>query len=391
MSCAVCEGVKDVTDEGGLYVLRRCEGCGRDLKLREPGAHGIGVKIRKGDRPVLPAGMLTFSANPLKSKGHFSRGGLHWFAELVFLEGLNTRRGDIGIALGEIREKFGRELKSSPKLPSFDAQDPEQFQSVFDALSGDKEAAEWFLFVADACLALAQDGMQRGEMELAVWATACAERFRSLHVFKTHFEEVVFMGHSAGRLTDLLRLWSANKENSDEGFWQIKFQENAFALSQLFAVPVTLIEGKAYVGGQGIDRKNARFVDFLLSGGASSEAIFVEIKTPATRLLRHAAYRSSVFVPSGDITGAVVQVLDYRATFIQQMGLQIGRNQTLSTFNPRCVVIAGNSDQLVNDGQRQSFELFRKGLANVEIITFDELFRKLEYLAALFNLKVESS
>jgi hypothetical protein len=35
---------------------------------------------------------------------------------------------------------------------------------------------------------------------------------------------------------------------------------------------------------------------------------------------------------------------------------------------------------------RSSFELFRSSLAGVEIVTFDEFFRKVEQLANLFNL-----
>jgi hypothetical protein len=33
-----------------------------------------------------------------------------------------------------------------------------------------------------------------------------------------------------------------------------------------------------------------------------------------------------------------------------------------------------------------SFELFRTSLAGVDVITFDEFFRKIEHLAKLFNL-----
>jgi hypothetical protein len=37
--------------------------------------------------------------------------------------------------------------------------------------------------------------------------------------------------------------------------------------------------------------------------------------------------------------------------------------------------------------KRKSFELFRTNLKNVEIVTFDELFKKAETLATLFNLR----
>ncbi len=59
----------------------------------------------------------------------------------------------------------------------------------------------------------------------------------------------------------------------------------------------------------------------------------------------------------------------------------------LSTFNPKCVLIAGNgAEQLSDEKRRHSFELFRAGLKDIEIVTYDEIFRKIEVLATLFNL-----
>jgi Domain of unknown function (DUF4263) len=221
----------------------------------------------------------------------------------------------------------------------------------------------------------------------AAWAVACAERFRSLYLFKEHFEEVVWMGHSAKRLTELIHLWDANKTNGDEEFWQIQFQSHSFAFTQLFSVPVTLIEGKAYVGGQGIDRSDARFVDFLFSGGSASEAILIEIKTPVTPLIQKRPYRGNVHAPSSELTGSVVQVADYRRSLNRDLDTLIRDGKYgLAAFNPKAVVIIGNSSELDKDEKIRSFELFRSGLSNVEIVTFDELFLKIERLASLFNL-----
>jgi hypothetical protein len=181
------------------------------------------------------------------------------------------------------------------------------------------------------------------------------------------------MGHSAKRLVELLHLWDANKTNDDEEFWQIQFQSHPFAFTQLFSVPVTLIEGKAYVGGQGIDRSDARFVDFLFSGGSASEAILIEIKCPVTRLLRRGAYRENVYAPSPDLTGSVVQVADYRGSLNRELdSLNRGGKYNLAAFNPKAVVIIGNSSELDDEKKRRSFELFRSSLSNVEIVTFDE-------------------
>ena len=58
----------------------------------------------------------------------------------------------------------------------------------------------------------------------------------------------------------------------------------------------------------------------------------------------------------------------------------------MKAFNPRTVVVIGNSKvELVDHATRRSFELFRAS-CEVEIVTFDELFRKVEVLAHLFGL-----
>ncbi len=59
----------------------------------------------------------------------------------------------------------------------------------------------------------------------------------------------------------------------------------------------------------------------------------------------------------------------------------------LSTFAPRCVVVVGNGGlELTTEAERAAFEMFRANSRDVEIVTYDELFRKLEVLASLFSL-----
>jgi hypothetical protein len=129
-----------------------------------------------------------------------------------------------------------------------------------------------------------RDALEKSDVEQAVWAMGCVERCRSMLLFKEHLEEVVWMGQSAKRVVDILRTWDSNKTNSDEGFWQITFRENVYAISQVFAVPLVFIRDTAYVGGMNIDRQNAKLVDYLFSQESSQEAMLVEIKTPATKL-----------------------------------------------------------------------------------------------------------
>jgi hypothetical protein len=385
MPCTACEKIEDVTEAGGLYVIRKCGQCGRDMKIREPGKHGIGIEIRAGDQVVMPANWLTVSANPLKSSGHLTKHGLDWFMQLVFANALG-RSDDLLAVMDKLDDEYGEVLKNSPLLAGFNLEDPEQAEAVFDKLKANEKSPEWWLYIAGNYLSITKDAIEKGDARLAAWAMACAERYRALYLFKLNFEEVVWMGHSAKRLTDLLTLWDANKTNSDEEFWQIQFQSHSLALSQLFSVPVTLIKDKAYVGGQGIDRRDARFVDFLFSGGSGSEAILVEIKTPMKEIMLKTPYRTNVYVPSSELTGSVVQITDYRVSLTREFGALTHNKYDLTAFHPKCVVIIGNSAQLDTEGKRRSFELFRSNLSNVDVVTFDEVFRKLEHLASLFNL-----
>jgi hypothetical protein len=205
-------------------------------------------------------------------------------------------------------------------------------------------------------------------------------------VFKEHLEEVIWMGHSARRLIDIIRTWDNNKTNSNEEFWQMTFTENSYVLSQVFSVPVVFIQDKAYVGGMSLERQGGKVVDYLFSNEFSREAMLVELKTPETKLLG-AKYRG-IYKPSAELSGAVIQLLDYRsqlATSIEEVTRDLPHQ--LSAFNPRCLLVIGNGNiQLDDDLKRKSFELFRTGLKDVEVITYDELFRKVEVLATLFNL-----
>ena len=46
---------------------------------------------------------------------------------------------------------------------------------------------------------------------------------------------------------------------------------------------------------------------------------------------------------------------------------------------------SAHADQLDNNAKKDSFEHFRRGLRSTEIITFDELFRKVQVLLALLE------
>ncbi len=84
----------------------------------------------------------------------------------------------------------------------------------------------------------------------------------------------------------------------------------------------------------------------------------------------------------------MVQVSDYCQSFRENvLSLTKDLGRQITTFNSKRVVLIGNYErELTDPKKRASFELFRGSLSGVEIVTFDEFFRKVENLAKLFNL-----
>lgn len=206
MICKTCEQIEDINEASGPYVVRNCKDCGRPIKLRELGSNGIGLKIRKDDQVVVPAGWLKIAANPLKGRGQLTKAGLDWFAYLVFANELEKRTNDFSTAVIELENEYREVLKRSPLLAGIDADGPNAAEAVFNILSANKETAEWWLYQSGMFLSIAEDAIKNRDAPSAAWAVACAERFKSLYVFKEHFADVVWMGHSAKRLTDLILL-----------------------------------------------------------------------------------------------------------------------------------------------------------------------------------------
>ena len=386
MTCESCKDLVDIEDTNNPYVVHTCPKCSRKIKLREPGDNGHGIKVEKGDQFVFPKGWLQISANPLKGKGQFTRHGLGWFAKLVFVEDIKSEK-DIDQLLEDGREYSDAILEESSLLAGLDLGNDKDAEEVIRRVKEDQSSSEWWALLVGTFSAIVKDALAENNASKAAWAMRAAERCRSMCVFKIHLEEVVWMGHSAGRLVEVLKRWYGNSTNGLEDFWQQLFKENPYVLTQLFAVPVVFIGDKAYVGGMNVDRKDAKFVDYLYANDSSNDALLVELKTPVTKLLG-SRYRKGVYKPSAELSGAVVQTLDYRRELSASIRTLLETSdKKIEIFNPRCVVVIGNAIlELDNEIKRKSFELFRTSLKDVEIVTYDELFKKAESLATLFNL-----
>lgn len=180
--------------------------------------------------------------------------------------------------------------------------------------------------------------------------------------------------------------WKTNINKYNEEFWQKKLLEYPIVLEQLFAYPIVIVSGKAYVGGKRFDNKGGSIVDYLAKNKSTHNAVIVEIKTPQTCLLS-TEYRKGIFNLSKDLIGSVMQVVHYRKKLCQKLdSLNADSDIFVESCEPPCIVIIGNSrKELVTKNKRKSFELFRRQFPGVEIITYDELIGRTDRLIYLLE------
>ena len=190
-------------------------------------------------------------------------------------------------------------------------------------------------------------------------------------------------------LKTALTIWQNNNENDSEEFWHSFLSKNSFMFAQIFSFPVIVLKDKAYVGGKSIRNTGGNIVDFLCANHLTRNVALIEIKTPKTKLLG-SKYRGDIYNISNDSSGSVVQVTNYKNSLLQNHpSLSSHEEEEFEAFDPKCIVIIGNvQSELSEKKQRKSLELFRMGLKEVQVITYDELFSKVEFLVDLLEGRV---
>lgn len=186
-------------------------------------------------------------------------------------------------------------------------------------------------------------------------------------------------------LKSAVAYWEENRSNEAEGFWQEALSRYAFVLGQLFAQPVVMVNERAYLGGKDMSNSGGSYSDFLGKAMATGALAIIEIKTPSTRLLGQ-EYRTNAFPASTELAGAIAQVLKYRHTLSTTFPvLKLESEKDMVLGNPPCFVIIGDSAELRTTAMKESFEAFRSELANVHVLTYDELFERTRTAAELLE------
>lgn len=179
-------------------------------------------------------------------------------------------------------------------------------------------------------------------------------------------------------LSDALQVWRESQENCSEEFWQELFERCPAVISQLFPRAMIKLGSKCFVGGKSLHNSGGNLVDFVYANPSTNNVVLIEIKTPGTKLIGK-KYRQNSYSISDELSGSVVQVLNYRDSLIKEyFALSKGEEVIpFNAFSPKCVVVAGHVErELTTPCKRKSFELFRSELSGTEVVGYDELFEK---------------
>jgi hypothetical protein len=185
-----------------------------------------------------------------------------------------------------------------------------------------------------------------------------------------------------------------------EDVWQYFFEHNQW----IFGYGLKLVSCEALddeklekitTGANVFTGAGKRADGLLRTRGYISSLLFCEIKTDKKLLLATTQYREpDVYRVSEEVSGGVSQVQKTAHKALRTIASEFHRlyepdgtplRIEISTIKPRQVLIIGNLKELmegedINLEKSLSFELYRKSINDVEIITFDELYERAKFI-----------
>ena len=180
-------------------------------------------------------------------------------------------------------------------------------------------------------------------------------------------------------------------EDTSESKWQNFFEKNMWIFGYGLKYRVLRHEQQQpSYGGTRLDGTGEQRGDFLAaSEGDVSFTVLVEIKKADTPLVRGSnPQRSGAWSLSKDLTDGITQLQANQNTW-EQIGAQNPENrdrlETSYTFTvaPKGILVIGRLRDLADDRKkRDTFERFRQGFNRVEILTFDELYKRAKFIVS---------
>lgn len=275
--------------------------------------------------------------------------------------------------------------------------------------------------------ALSRKGVKRGETEYVVGKSnevinvprkrkEYIEKLLSENYGEEIWEELIDknpdlatkLSHSRiynNRLYSLKEFEESIKDDSkDESYWQSFFTKNDWIFGYGLNYQFLSIESdQPNYGGEKYTGKGKQKGDYLTTTNTENIkfTVLVEIKKPSSNLLakmprkgENIKFRNGAWLLGSEVLGGVAQVQtnckswQKRAEEFENRELS---NNGIYTVMPKGILLIGNTSEF-NDNIEQltTFELFRKGLNNVEILTYDELLERARFILGHNVTKLEN-
>lgn len=177
----------------------------------------------------------------------------------------------------------------------------------------------------------------------------------------------------------------------DETAWQHFFEKNqwifGYGLDYRFQ---GILQREFHASDTTAAGRNGVISDFLI--GDKRFTTFVELKLPNTPLFGPRKHRAKAWMLSMDLIEAYSQILEQKAS--GQLKIE-STKELLDDFNnpisqraydSRTILVVGNWDQINSDqpGEKsmkeKTLELFRRDSRNIDIVTFDELYERANFI-----------
>src|SRR5690625_1583544 len=208
-------------------------------------------------------------------------------------------------------------------------------------------------------------------------------RKRGLNIFKRLLEEKTYWKKYATE--------NSISTYSEEKVWQYFFEKNQWIFGYGLDYKFQVIRQKEmHLSDTDGDGSSAVITDFLLADNNFTS--FVELKKPSTPLFGKSQNRSNAWCLSNDLIDSVSQILEQKASgelWLQERErYDDGEPISQKTYDHKVILLNGNWDKIENtentkekEIKRKTLELFRKDSRNVEILTYDELYERAQFIA----------
>ena len=216
-------------------------------------------------------------------------------------------------------------------------------------------------------------------------------------------KDIVNTGYRKQQLNTFQRLWQDTtylseyqnieelSNHSEEKTWQYFFEQNewifGYGLDYRFN---KILQREAHTNTDNLNGSNSVIIDYILADNKFTT--FVEIKKPSTKLFKADKNRANCWRLSNELYEAHSQILEQKysaqhkfesnnAGYCNQ-GNKIHQN----AYDSKSILIIGSWSELNLDKDQdkyikeRTFELFRRDLRNIEIITFDELYDRAKFI-----------